>query len=131
MRDVNRDLLLQLANALWLPAGSDAKEKETRIRAACAAFQDINPSGGTETLLATQVVATHEAAMECLRRAMLVEMSDDGRDQNLKHAERLLAIYTRQPSRWHGADTDTDGGTPPDDTPETGNGATDGGPQVR
>lgn len=46
-------------------------------------------------MLATQLVATHEAAMECLRRAMISEQSFKGRDVNLKHAEKLLQIYAR------------------------------------
>ena len=47
-------------------------------------------------MLAAQMVATHNAAMECLRRAMIPEQSFHGRDQNLKHAAKLLSIYTRQ-----------------------------------
>lgn len=42
------------------------------------------------------MVATHHAAMECLRRAMIVEQTLAGRDQNLKHAVKLLSIYSRQ-----------------------------------
>jgi hypothetical protein len=47
-------------------------------------------------LLAAQMVATHSAAMECLCRAMLEEQTFEGRDQNLKHATKLLGLYTRQ-----------------------------------
>lgn len=47
-------------------------------------------------MLAIQMVATHNAAMECLRRAMIPAQSFEGRDQNLKHATKLLSIYSRQ-----------------------------------
>jgi hypothetical protein len=47
-------------------------------------------------MLAAHMVATHSAAMECLRRAMISEQSFEGRDANLRHAEKLLATYARQ-----------------------------------
>ena len=47
-------------------------------------------------MLATEMVATHEAMMECMRRAMIRDQSFEGWDQNLKHAEKLLAIFARQ-----------------------------------
>lgn len=34
--------------------------------------------------------------MECLRRAMLPEQTVAGRDQNLKHATKLMSLYERQ-----------------------------------
>jgi hypothetical protein len=34
--------------------------------------------------------------MECLRRSMLDGQTFEGRDQNLKHAAKLLLIYARQ-----------------------------------
>ena len=46
--------------------------------------------------MAAQMVATHSAAMECLRRAMFEGQTFEGRDQNLKHAAKFLSIYTRQ-----------------------------------
>ena len=47
-------------------------------------------------MLAVQMVGAHEAAMECLRRAMLGNQSPEGRDLNLKHAAKLMGIYERQ-----------------------------------
>ena len=70
------------------------------MAAARILLEDINPAAGVESMLAVQMVATHEAAMECLRRAMTPVKGDqpspDGSDQNLKHSERLLALYARQ-----------------------------------
>ncbi len=42
------------------------------------------------------MVGTHNAAMDCLRRAMIEGQSLVGREQNLKHAGKLLSIYSRQ-----------------------------------
>ena len=47
-------------------------------------------------MLAAQMISTHNAAMECLRRAMTEAQTFEGRDQNLKHAAKLLGLYERQ-----------------------------------
>jgi hypothetical protein len=52
---------------------------------------------GQEGMLAAQMVATHSAAMERLRRSMIPGQSFDARDLNLKHANKLLQTYARQP----------------------------------
>ena len=93
---VYADLLAQLARTLWLPHDLDEMEKAARLAAARILLEDINPAAGVESLLAVQMVATHEAAMECLRRSMAPDPSPEERDQNLKHSERLLGLYTRQ-----------------------------------
>ena len=93
---VYSDLLAQLARTLWLPHDLDETEKAARLAAASVLLEDINPAAGVESLLAVQMVATHEAAMECLRRSMAPDQSPEERDQNLKHSERLLGLYARQ-----------------------------------
>jgi hypothetical protein len=47
-------------------------------------------------MLAVQMIATHEAATECLRRSMLPDQTFAGRDQTLRHAAKLMGIYERQ-----------------------------------
>ncbi len=47
-------------------------------------------------MLAVQMVGTHNAVMDCLARAMIEEQTLVGRDLNLKHASKLLSIYSRQ-----------------------------------
>lgn len=44
-------------------------------------------------MMAAQMVAVHNASMECFRRAMLDGATFDGRDMNLKHAEKLTNCY--------------------------------------
>jgi hypothetical protein len=86
----------EVAQALWLPDGLSEDEKSRRIKSAVAMLKGIKPRGNLEGMLATQMVATHSTAMECLRRAMLEGQPSAGRDLNLKHAAKFLAIYTRQ-----------------------------------
>jgi hypothetical protein len=47
-------------------------------------------------MLAAQMVATHLAAMDCLRRAQFAEQTFHGRDMNLRHATKLSRTYTMQ-----------------------------------
>jgi hypothetical protein len=47
-------------------------------------------------MLATQMVGTHSAAMECLRRAMIPTQPFEGRNSSLAHAQRLMSLYTSQ-----------------------------------
>ncbi len=86
----------EVTETLWLPGVLSEDQKKARIDLAIAMLEGIGPQGEIEGLLAAQMVATHSAAMECLRRAMLNEQTIAGRDLNLKHAAKFLAIYTRQ-----------------------------------
>ncbi len=81
---------------LWTPDGLSDDERLARTGSAISLLQDIKPSGAIESMLATQMVATHHAAMDCLRRAIISGQTVEGRDQNLKHAGKLLSIYSRQ-----------------------------------
>ena len=91
-----RELRARLEAALWQPHGTTPAERNARLTAACAALTDLDPGPGVEGLLAVQMVATHEAALECLRRAMADEATPEMADRAMKHAERLLSIYARQ-----------------------------------
>ena len=93
---VQQHLIDQVFRTLWIPEGFGEDEKLARIESAISLLQGIRPADGIEGMLAVQMVATHHAAMECLRRAMLEGQTFAGRDQELKHAEKLLSIYSRQ-----------------------------------
>src|SRR6201747_1200287 len=45
-------------------------------------------------MLAAQMIASHSAAMECYRRAMLGEQSFEGRRENLNQANKLSRTYS-------------------------------------
>jgi hypothetical protein len=87
------DLLSQLLNTTHYH--KDAPVKAATINAALAAVCGIGPRDETEAMLAAQMVATHGAAMELLRRAMQAEYRHNLQDAgNL--AVKLLRTYTAQ-----------------------------------
>ncbi len=88
--------LRSVLNALWLPGSDDQKAQSKAIAGVLAALKKIAPADELEGMLAAQMVATHNTAMECLRRAHLPEQSFEGRQDYLKQAARFLGLYTRQ-----------------------------------
>ena len=86
-------LMNQVSRTLSRPAGVSEAQV---MKAALAAMKGLAPRDELEGMLAAQMVATHTAAMECLRRAMIDGQTREGRDQNLKHAAKLLGVYARQ-----------------------------------
>jgi hypothetical protein len=69
---------------------------EQTLNGILGALHGINPGDEVEAMLAAQMVATHLAAMECLRRARTPGQSFEGRDMNLRHATKLTRTYTMQ-----------------------------------
>ena len=86
----------EVFQTLWHPAQISEKEAQKLVNSVIAMMEGIKPEGEVEGMLAAQMVATHSAAMECLKRAMFDGQSFAGRDLNLKHAAKFLSIYTRQ-----------------------------------
>ncbi len=72
-------LINQVYETLWMPAELSDEERLQHTRAAIAALRGIKPRDEVEGMLATQMVATHAAAMECLRRSMIQEQKFKGR----------------------------------------------------
>ena len=89
-------LINQVYESLWLPEGLSDHEKSERLQAAAKILRGIKPQDELEGVLATQMVATHMAAMECLRRAMIPGQPVQGRESNLRHAAKLLSVFTKQ-----------------------------------
>lgn len=84
----------EVLSSLWLPVEYSSEERARRLDAAMEALKDIAPKDGQEGMLAAQMVATHSAAMECLRRAMIPTQLHAGRDMNLKHANKRKRCLT-------------------------------------
>lgn len=68
----------------------DQRDKHTA--AAAAALVGIQPKGELEGMLAAQLIACHNAAMECYRRAMSSQLQ--ARDCHLNQANKLSRTYT-------------------------------------
>lgn len=88
--------LVEIFELVHLPATLDGKERNARLVRAVDLFESLRPEDGVETMLATQMVGTHHAALECLRRANLPGSSSERRDLNLKQAIKLMGLYTQQ-----------------------------------
>ena len=64
----------------------DFDEWGRQTEATLAAIVGIEPRDEIEGMLVAQLIASHNAAMECHRRAMLRNQTFDGRHENLKQA---------------------------------------------
>jgi hypothetical protein len=53
----------------------------------------IGPKDELEGMIAAQLLAAHNAAMECYRRAMIGEQTFEGRRENLSQANKLSRTY--------------------------------------
>ena len=89
----NKTIALQAMEALWL-GNSDERTRERQIRAVAAGLEGIAPKDELEGMIAAQLIAAHNAAMECYRRAMIGEQSFEGRSENLSHANKLSRTST-------------------------------------
>src|SRR5262245_35269192 len=88
----NSILLNQTINTLWLKL-SDGETREKQFSATLAALIGIGPKDEMEAMMAAQLIAAHNAAMECYRRAMLGEQTFEGRRENLAQANKLSRTY--------------------------------------
>ena len=78
----NSTLANQTLKALWLEH-SDPATQEKQYSATVAALIGIGPKDELEGMMAAQLIAAHNAAMECYRRTMIGEQSFEGRRENL------------------------------------------------
>lgn len=82
----------QAIRALW-PVDSKDDTISKQIQAVVSSMRGINPQDEIEGMLATQMIGLHNAAMECMRRAMMQEQTFNGRNCNLSQANKLSRSY--------------------------------------
>jgi hypothetical protein len=82
----------QAVQALWIK-NSDAETRDRKLSATVAALVGIGPKDELEGMIAAQLIAAHDATMECYRRAMIGEQSFEGRRENLTQANKLSRTY--------------------------------------
>jgi hypothetical protein len=90
--EFNTIVMNQALQTLWL-AHSDKEARDQKYQAAISAMVGIKPGDEVEGMLAAQMVATHNAAMECYRRAMVENQTFEGRRENLNQANKLTRSY--------------------------------------
>lgn len=76
--------------------GNDEQPLDQPIKAVFASLQGINPKDEIEGMLAAQMVAVHNATMDCFRRAMVKDQTFAGREMNLNQATKLSRTYAMQ-----------------------------------
>ena len=87
--DWNTTIANQALQTLWLN-NSDDQERDLQLkRATLAALAGIGPKDELEGMMAAQLLAAHNTAMECYRRAMLEEQTVEGRRENFNQANKL------------------------------------------
>jgi hypothetical protein len=74
-------------------ADSSDQVRERQYGATTAALVGIDPKDEIEGMIGAQLLAAHNAAMECYRRAMIPEQSFEGRRENLNQANKLSRTY--------------------------------------
>jgi len=90
--DWNNVLANQTIQTLWLKH-SDEQTLDQQLAATTAALIGIGPRDELEGMIAAQLIAAHNAAMECYRRAMVSEQTFEGRRENLTQANKLSRTY--------------------------------------
>jgi hypothetical protein len=72
---------------------SDTDEIRKLRHATVDALIGVSPKDELEGMMAAQLIAAHNAAMECYRRAMIGEQTFEGRRENLAQANKLSRTY--------------------------------------
>ena len=91
--DWNNILANQTVQTLWFFQNSGPEEIRRQRHAAVDALIGIKPGDELEGMIAAQLVACHNASMECHRRAMIREQTFEGRRENLNQANKLSRTY--------------------------------------
>ena len=89
----NNVLANQVLQSLWTKH-STAEQLDKQMSAIVAALAGMKPKDELEAMMAAQLIAAHNAVMECYRRAMISEQSFEGRSENLNQANKLSRAYT-------------------------------------
>lgn len=93
---VEQRKLHEIVELLWFHDDFDQEEQNTRVVRALELYESLEPANGAEGMLAAQMVGTHFAALDCLRRAALSNQTFEGRKVALNQAQKLMTLYTKQ-----------------------------------
>ena len=88
--DWNNILANQTVGALWLKHSSP-EDRQKQLNATVAALMGIGPKDELEGMLAGQLIACHNASMECYRRAMIARADLRGPAREPQPSEQALA----------------------------------------
>ena len=77
----------------WYGNNPDADRAHKLQSASLSFLAGVEPKDELEGMLAAQLLASHNAAMECYRRAMISEQTFEGRKENLNQANKLSRTH--------------------------------------
>ena len=86
--DFNQILAGQVVGALWCHKGADADDRDRQKSRRRQRDDRGEADDGVEGMIAAQMVALHNASMECFRRAMIPEQPAQFRTDNLGAGNR-------------------------------------------
>ncbi len=86
----------RLCGSLWSPDDLSPEELTDQVNAVLALLTEFAPRNQLEAMLGIQAIAIHNAAMECMRRAMVPDENHQLCDLYFKHAAKLCRIFVTQ-----------------------------------
>jgi hypothetical protein len=90
----------QVATCQVVPRGIDDEGHADMATSAIAALKELAPGGAAEGLLATQMVAAHNASLDLLRRAMGESPSARTIEESTRQYARLSEVFLKQFDRY-------------------------------
>ena len=96
MGSVDPDFCQRLLNQAANSSTMGGLETPAHVNAIAAAMTGLAPQSELEGMLAAQMVACHNAAMECLRRACVKDQTFEGRKMNMTYADRFMRTFAVQ-----------------------------------
>jgi hypothetical protein len=94
--DVEAAKMIEIMGLIYVRPSLGEVQRQALYVKAIDLFESLKPADGIEGMLATQMVGTHNAAVESLRRAMVYNQSLEAHKVYLSQAERMMGMYMRQ-----------------------------------
>jgi hypothetical protein len=93
-------LAYQVATCQWLPSESAARQHAEQATSAIAALKALEPANAVEGMLATQMVAAHNASLDILQRAMADSQPARAIEERTRQYARLSEVFLKQLDRF-------------------------------
>jgi hypothetical protein len=85
--------LILLVQAMHTDGRKSDSTDAARLQPVIALMDSIDPKDAIEGMMATQMIALQNMAMNCANRAAGENQTFEGRDMNLRHATRLINAF--------------------------------------
>ncbi|HZF36275.1 MAG TPA: hypothetical protein VE914_20935 [Candidatus Angelobacter sp.] len=90
----------QVVNCQALPPDTGEEAQAALANSAIAALKELAPAGAAEGLLATQMVASHNASLHLLRRALAESQPERLVEESTRQYARLSEVFLKQLDRY-------------------------------